>query len=1146
MMPTNPATTTTKVVSREMYQPNGSPVPSSDYCLVSVSSIKDLFSKDFVNTYPLLPMSSDTVSAEKHRILPSQRHEGIHQYRKRYQNVPSAKNSTVTKHLGESKATRTSDRLHSRNMLRMENEKIHTSNAPQLNNMPGLYHENKIQHLQEKINNILHHPISSADTYIPRSSTRRRSSDQLLSRKEFLFIQNALNQMEEEVQSFEKKLMDYLSGKSSTLLKLKHSLTMMLGTSEENFDQLITSYYLMDGGGSLKKHQARFRKRLGEFYRVLLICKYYGFIGLQCSNRHNSEVSICGNEGKLMAHPSSPSSDENSRVAKLRVEFEDASLELQRINERIYSGIQWIHTQCPSVRKREESHLMCVKLGLNITERVRKSRSSKATTRAFVTWKLESLLRHNRLKVLSFKTILSQCIFYKVLTAKRAQMLKLRFNRWRIFLKLKRREERIASTIQLQRTWRAWAGRKSLRTVRIELLALKLQSTARVYRLRHLLRDLRIELRKSHAAINLQKVSRQFLALQRYETMVQINRKTVQLQRFVRLSMAKNDLFIKRRQKIRYQILTSTILLQKHLRRLSSVRIKNDLKLTRNVTLMQCLWRRFDGRKTSMIVKVAVTIQKLARRLLSKKDREKTMFVLVVRIQNTIRSYSARAIRIAMHKSSARQKIQSFMAIVLTRKVVQRKVKDDSARVLQRCMTRYRMKIMQHQQDLSTMCIQSMYRLRAARALLKQQTKAKNRVFLLLHLQRRKLLHGSIFTLQNRVRMMQAINKINRIQRIRLLATALQKRYRCLSAKRCLERMSAFDRNCRHSAANKIQLFFCRFLRWKLKQISICKQKDMASIVMQQYIRRMISMKIKQTIQLDKKKLFASHYVSATKIQSGCRSYFAREALTEIREWKYRELEQQLKAWLSSQIQSYYRLKLAKTYSYMLRQQRRTLMALRIQSFIRNRLAKRILLELTRESDANRTENVKCASVVTQKWWRVVVTKNRLRQTLSKVRSLRKHSSFPERLINQAQEQDKRASPKESSLDKETNVEQRSHTISGLIWHVQDGIVKNTPANSPELSGRQGNSASTLPLILQETFKERDDTSCSSISRSENPRIGDWLEQFMNDVKSSTSYNEISDKGAVSDQVSGQIMNKGYTSEKKYFCVMTISFFKSL
>jgi hypothetical protein len=42
-----------------------------------------------------------------------------------------------------------------------------------------------------------------------------------------------------------------------------------------------------------------------------------GFIGLQCSNRHDSEVSICGNEGKLMAHPSSPLSDENYCVLNL-------------------------------------------------------------------------------------------------------------------------------------------------------------------------------------------------------------------------------------------------------------------------------------------------------------------------------------------------------------------------------------------------------------------------------------------------------------------------------------------------------------------------------------------------------------------------------------------------------------------------------------------------------------------------------------------------------------------------------------------------------------------------------------------------------------------------------------------------------------
>ncbi len=143
-------------------------------------------------------------------------------------------------------------------------------------------------------------------------------------------------------------------------------------------------------------------------------------------------------------------------------------------------------------------------------------------------------------------------------------------------------------------------------------------------------------LRKSHAAINLQKVSRQALASQRYETTVQTNRKTVELQSVARFSIANNDLFVKRRQRTRNQILPSTILLQKHLRRLSSVRTKNDLRLTRNVSLTQCLWRRLDGRKTSIIVKAAVTLQRLARKLLSKKDREKTMFVLAVRIQNTL------------------------------------------------------------------------------------------------------------------------------------------------------------------------------------------------------------------------------------------------------------------------------------------------------------------------------------------------------------------------------------------------------------------------------------------------------------------------------------------------------------------------------
>jgi hypothetical protein len=75
-----------------------------------------------------------------------------------------------------------------------------------------------------------------------------------------------------------------------------------------------------------------------------------------------------------------------------------------------------------------------------------------------------------------------------------------------------------------------------------------------------------------------------------------------------------------------------------------------------------------------MITKVAAAMRTSARRLLSKRDREKTMFVLTVRIQNTIRSYSASAIRIAIQESSAQQKLQFSMAIVLTKKVAKRKM----------------------------------------------------------------------------------------------------------------------------------------------------------------------------------------------------------------------------------------------------------------------------------------------------------------------------------------------------------------------------------------------------------------------------------------------------------------------------------------
>ncbi len=123
---------------------------------------------------------------------------------------------------------------------------------------------------------------------------------------------------------------------------------------------------------------------LGNFYRFLLLCKYYGLISLQRRKRHNSEVSTGRNKGKLMAHPSSPSPDENPRIAKLSIESKDASLGLQMITERFHSRIQLIHYQCLSVPKREKYHLMRVTLSANITERFRKSCSSKVPTKTFV------------------------------------------------------------------------------------------------------------------------------------------------------------------------------------------------------------------------------------------------------------------------------------------------------------------------------------------------------------------------------------------------------------------------------------------------------------------------------------------------------------------------------------------------------------------------------------------------------------------------------------------------------------------------------------------------------------------------------------------------------------------------------------------
>jgi len=113
--------------------------------------------------------------------------------------------------------------------------------------------------------------------------------------------------------------------------------------------------------------------------------------------------------------------------------------------------------------------------------------------------------------------------------------------------------------------------------------------------------------------------------------------------------------------------------------------------------------------------------------------------------------------------------------------------------------------------------------------------------------------------------MVQSINKINRIQGIRFLASALQKWSKCLLAKRYSERMTEFDRNCHLSAVNKIQPRLLPFSKIEIGAIFYLETEGNDIDATQQYIRHMISTEIKQTIQLYKKKLLASHYVFSHK-----------------------------------------------------------------------------------------------------------------------------------------------------------------------------------------------------------------------------------------------------------------------------------------
>lgn len=1114
---------TGNVIDRGMSQADGSSRPP-EYCFVSISSIKDLFSADFVTSYPLsLPSSGSTVG-EEHRTLSSYgKKELCKKNPKRQRNTTSLLVPTATR-IVDSRASNDQLTRHALKLQRGRNRKSSVSqlNAPKQHNEAKNYHPQTSKIAQR---------LPSVETPFHLSC----NNDQLLSRKEFLFVQNAYNQMEERVHNFDRTFSEYLNGGNyqDNFLELKKSVITMLCTSQEKFDDMITKYYSMQGNNSHSQSQERFRKRLRELYRLILISNTHGFIGLTSMSDLAGQVegsSRCSVEENL----TTTLCDGNCGFSRLKEELEEAAVEIKGINDRIFSGIQWIHAQCPSAPKSKESHLMCIKLGLNIAEQLMAACNYRATMRFFFAWRLHSQLCYNKLKVQKFKRIFSQSKLWRILSFRRADILRKRFKIWRIFIKMKRKEERVASSLEIQRVWHGFVRRKYVRMIRIVKLASKLQCNVRVYLLRHLLSQKRIEQRQRDVTIAFQREARRFLVLQSFERLIKKNSTAVILQVMIRSSLSKNILIFKQRQWVLNQRLNSALLLQKVLRRHSAVCIKHALRLIGKAILVQCLWRSYIGRKGFMIVRGAITVQKWARKLLSQKEREKRIFIFAMRIQNVLRSYAAFMIRNAKCKLNAAGKIQDFMVCALAIKKIQRKKDDNAARIVQRCMKRYHFIVIRLKRELSSRDIQSMIRSWKARINLKKKNEEKIRAVLLLHLKRKKLLNEAVFMLQKRFRILEAVN----LRRMKMLSLLLQNLSRCFLAKRYLNRAKIIDASLRFCAACKIQHISGRFQYLKLQKLAISQQKESASIMMQRYFRRMISMNKIKTDLLHKRKESMRLKAAATRIQSTCRSSLAGTAVTKLRNWRAKELVER-KAFLLTKVQSCYRQKLTKAFTCKLRQQRCASSASQIQNFVRQKLARRIALDLRREENIKRIEKVKQATVITQCWWRSRIARRRLRKASYQLKVFRKTFSLLETAGENARVPYK-VLTSEVSKHAESNQEgQNFYSTPPLMEHVQKAMVEDRvdtasslspPSEAPVTSDWLGQIApegqnfySTPPLMLHgqnSRVEERNDVACSSLPRSEPPKTSDWLGQFMKDVNGNPLSKEASRNFMLSDQVS--------------------------
>ena len=606
-----------------------------------------------------------------------------------------------------------------------------------------------------------------------------------------------------------------------------------LGISQDNFDEAISKFYSTKGRRSRSQCREAFRRRLSEVYRLILICKHLGFVGLTSGNY--SEARGEGHRGVWAS--------ESANVSKLRQDLETAEEGLHSIKVNILIGVQWIHSQCPSAPKSKRAKALCIKIGLEVVERLLRTSDQHATTRSFMRWRLISQFDFNKFKVREFKKFASCNKFGRALYQIRTRILKHRFKVWIIFLKKKRKEERVTSSINTQRFWRGFACRQWARRMRLLKTSCKLQSFVRGYIARVLLQQIRVEQLILEAMDILQSNVRRWMELHRFRKMVKENKASVKMQAPMRKFLSKTVLRLKWHQRV-----DAAITLQCAWRRRSASCKTLNLRRLRKPRMIQRAWRGSVARKKVFVIKYAIA-----------------------------KSHG--------RKFDAAARIQACAAYFCTRKRLRRNSEDAAARIVQKNINRFSRDLRRARHEAFARVIQSGIRMWSSRRLLAEKKIKKEQTELLRELKRQQLLNDGACRLQRHARLSQTTDTTKELRFLRekrMGAVVLQKHTRRhLTRNFQQEIKDLIVANRRRKAAVAIQYGLSTEFRWRnSKKQQIAKQENVAATTMQRHFRSSLACNVTNLRRAQKLK--QHHVLSAAAIQSTLRQKWARTLVSEL------------------------------------------------------------------------------------------------------------------------------------------------------------------------------------------------------------------------------------------------------------------------